>query len=123
MFPGLAAALPHLKSGKLRAIAVTGTKRHPLIPDVPTLKELGYDGFDGVQWYGISGPAKLPLAIRDKLNAEINKAIQNPELKERLSAKQFHRCQCLRSSTLSILKMISTAGQRLQKIEKFPSIN
>ncbi len=87
MFPGLAAALPHIKSGKLRAIAVTGTKRHPLIPDVPTFKESGFDGFDGVQWYGISGPAKLPVAIRDKLNAEINKAIQNPELKERLSAE------------------------------------
>lgn len=87
MFPGLAAALPHIKSGKLRAIAVTGTKRHPLIPDVPTFKESGFDGFDGVQWYGISGPAKLPVAIRDKLNAEVNKAIQNPELKERLSAE------------------------------------
>jgi tripartite-type tricarboxylate transporter receptor subunit TctC len=87
MFPGLAAALPHIKSGKLRAIAVTGTKRHPLIPDVPTFKESGFEGFDGVQWYGISGPAKLPVAIRDKLNAEINKAIQNPELKERLSAE------------------------------------
>ncbi len=87
MFPGLAAALPHMKSGKLRAIAVTGTKRHPLIPDVPTFKESGFDGFDGVQWYGISGPTKLPLAIRDKLNQEINKAIQNPELKERLFAE------------------------------------
>jgi len=87
MFPGLAAALPHLKSGKLRAIAVSGTKRHPLIPDVPTFKESGFDGFDGVQWYGISAPAKLPLAVRDKLNQEINKAIQNPELKERLSAE------------------------------------
>lgn len=87
MLPGLAAALPHIKSGKIRPIAVTGVRRNPLIPDVPTLKELGYEGFDGLQWYGISGPAKLPAMVRDKLNAEINKAIQNPELKERLSAE------------------------------------
>jgi tripartite-type tricarboxylate transporter receptor subunit TctC len=83
MMPGLAAAMPHIKTGKVRPLAVTGLKRHPLIPDVPTFKELGYEGFDGVQWYGISGPANLPPAIITLLNTEINKAIQNPELKER----------------------------------------
>jgi tripartite-type tricarboxylate transporter receptor subunit TctC len=87
LFPGLAAALPHIKSGKVRALAVTGLKRHPLIPDVPTFAELGYAGFDGVQWYGIVGPAKLPDKITTRLNEEINKAINNPELKERLSAE------------------------------------
>jgi tripartite-type tricarboxylate transporter receptor subunit TctC len=87
LFPGLAAALPHIKSGKVRALAVTGFKRHPLIPDVPTFAELGYAGFDGVQWYGIVGPAKLPEKITARLNEEINKAINNPELKERLSAE------------------------------------
>lgn len=87
MLPGLAAALPHIKTGKLRAIAVTGSSRHPLLPEIPTFKELGLDGFDGVQWYGISGPAKLPVGVRNKLNAEINKAIQSPELKSRLSAE------------------------------------
>jgi hypothetical protein len=87
LFPGLAAALPHIKSGKVRALAVTGLKRHPLIPDVPTFAELGYAGFDGVQWYGIVGPAKLPDKITARLNEEINKAINNPELKERLSAE------------------------------------
>ena len=71
----------------LRALAVTGLKRHPLIPDVPTFAELGYAGFDGVQWYGIVGPAKLPEKITARLNEEINKAINNPELKERLSAE------------------------------------
>ena len=87
LFPGLAAALPHIKSGKVRALAVTGLKRHPLIPDVPTFAELGYAGFDGVQWYGIVGPAKLPEKITTRLNEEINKAINNPELKDRLSAE------------------------------------
>jgi tripartite-type tricarboxylate transporter receptor subunit TctC len=87
MMPGLAAAMPHIKTGKVRPLAVTGLKRHPLIPDVPTFKELGFEGFDGVQWYGISGPANLPPAIITLLNTEINKAIQNPELKERLSGE------------------------------------
>jgi tripartite-type tricarboxylate transporter receptor subunit TctC len=71
----------------VRPIAVTGLKRHPLIPDVPTFKELGFDGFDGVQWYAISGPANMPAAIINVLNSEINKAIQSPELKERLSSE------------------------------------
>jgi tripartite-type tricarboxylate transporter receptor subunit TctC len=63
LFPGLAAALPHIKAGKMKPLAVTGTRRHPLLPDVPTFEELGYKGFDGVQWYGIVGPANMPPAI------------------------------------------------------------
>ena len=63
IFPGLAAAMPHVRSGAVRPLAVTGARRHPLLPDVPTFKESGYDGFDGVTWYGIVGPAKLPEPI------------------------------------------------------------
>lgn len=87
MMPGLAAALPHIKAGKARPLAVTGLKRHPLIPDVPTFKELGFDGFDGVQWYGIVGPANMPPAIVAKLHDEINRAIMTPALSERLSSE------------------------------------
>jgi tripartite-type tricarboxylate transporter receptor subunit TctC len=87
MMPGLAAALPHIRSGKLKAIAITGNARHRLAPDVPTLAELGFKGFDGVQWYGIVGPAKMPETIVKKLNEEINKAIQSTELKERFSGE------------------------------------
>jgi len=87
MFPGLAAALPHIKAGKVRALAVTGLKRHPLLPDVPTFEELGYKGFDGVQWYGIVGPANIPPAIVKRLNDEINRLLESPELRERLSSE------------------------------------
>ena len=87
MMPGLAAALQHIKSGKLRPIAVTGTRRNPALPDVPTFEELGYKGFTAVQWYGIVGPAKMPPAIVARLNEEINKAIATPELRERLSGE------------------------------------
>ena len=87
MMPGLAAALQHIKSGKLRPLAVTGNKRNPALPEVPTFEELGYKGFTAVQWYGIVGPAKMPPAIVARLNAEINKAIATPELRERLSSE------------------------------------
>ena len=87
MFPGLAAALPHIKAGKVKPLAVTGTQRHRSLPDVPTFAESGYPGFDGVQWYGIVGPANLPPAIVKRLNEEIDKLLQNPELAERLSAE------------------------------------
>jgi tripartite-type tricarboxylate transporter receptor subunit TctC len=87
MFPGLAAALPHIKGGKMRPLAVTGTSRHRLLPDVPTLEELGYKDFDGVQWYGIVGPANMPRPVVTRLNAEINNQINLPELKEKLSGE------------------------------------
>ena len=87
LFPGLAAALPHIKAGKMRALAVTGVKRHPLLHDVPTFEELGYKGFDGVQWYGIVGPANLPPPIVATLNKAINDALADPALRERLSGE------------------------------------
>jgi tripartite-type tricarboxylate transporter receptor subunit TctC len=87
LFPGLAAALPYIRAGKLRPLAVTGLKRHALQPDVPTFEELGYKGFDGVQWYGIVGPAKLPAEITRRLNTEINKALAAPALRERLAGE------------------------------------
>ena len=87
LMPGLAAALPHIRSGKLRPLAITGRKRSALLPNVPTFEELGYKGFDGVQWYGIVGPAKLPAGVTKRLNAEINKALASPALRERLASE------------------------------------
>ena len=87
MMPGLAAALPHIRGKKMRPIAITGLTRHALLPDVPTFEESGFKGFDGVQWYGIVGPAKLPAAITTKLNAEINKALASRALQDRLSSE------------------------------------
>jgi tripartite-type tricarboxylate transporter receptor subunit TctC len=87
LFPGLAAALPHIKAGKMRALAITGARRHPLLPEVPTFEELGYKGFDGVQWYGIVGPANMPPAIVATLNKAINDALADPSLRERLSGE------------------------------------
>ena len=87
MFPGLAAALPHIKAGKMRPLAVTGASRHRLLPEVPTMEELGFKEFDGVQWYGIMGPANMPRPIVMQLNAEINRLITTQELREKLSGE------------------------------------
>jgi len=87
LMPGLAAALPHLRNAKVKPLAITGLKRHPLVPEVPTFEELGFKGFDGVQWYGIVGPARLPGEVTQRLNAEINKAITSPALQQRLASE------------------------------------
>jgi tripartite-type tricarboxylate transporter receptor subunit TctC len=87
MMPGLAAALPHVRSKKMRPIAITGLARHALLPGTPTFEESGFRGFDGVQWYGIVGPAKLPAQITRRLHAEINRALAAPALQQRLSGE------------------------------------
>ncbi len=80
IFPGVAAAMPHVRSGAFKPLAVTGDSRQPLLPDVPTFKESGYPGFDGLTWYGIVAPAKLPESITKKLNEEINKLLAAPDV-------------------------------------------
>ena len=90
IFPGLAAAMPHVRSGAFKPLAVTGDHRQPLLPDVPTFKELGYAGFDGLTWYGIVGPAKLPKAITRKLNEEINKILAAPDVREIFTAQALN---------------------------------
>ncbi len=87
IFPGLAAAMPHVRSGAFKPLAVTGARRHPLLPDVPTFKESGFDGFEGVTWYGIVGPAGLPQAIVRKLNDEVNKSLASTDLRESFAAQ------------------------------------
>ena len=82
IFPGLAAALPHLRSGAFKALAVTGVRRQPALPDVPTFEECGYQGFNGLTWYGMVAPANLPEPITKKLNGEINKILASSELRE-----------------------------------------
>ena len=87
MFPGLAAALPHIRSGRVRALAVTGTARHPLLKDTPTMVEAGFKGFDAQQWYGVVGPAGLPAPVLKTLNESLNGILTAADLRERLSAE------------------------------------
>jgi tripartite-type tricarboxylate transporter receptor subunit TctC len=79
--------LGHIKSGKMRPIAVTSAKRADDVPQVPTIAESGYQGFEAVTWFGILGPANLPKDVVAKLNADINKALKDPELDKKLGAQ------------------------------------
>ena len=74
----------HIKNGKMRAIAVTSAKRTEDLPQVPTIAESGYKGFEAVTWFGIAGPANLPKDVVAKLNADINKALQAADLRKKL---------------------------------------
>jgi len=77
--------LPHIKAGKLRALAVTSLERSPVAPEVPTVAESGYPGFEALAWHGILAPARTPPAVIRKLNAEIVKALADPETNKLLT--------------------------------------
>jgi tripartite-type tricarboxylate transporter receptor subunit TctC len=86
-FTGAPAVLPHIKSGRLRALAVSSPQRLPALPDVPTVAESGYPGFEADQWYGVVAPAGTPAAVVARLNAEINKALALPEVAAQLAVE------------------------------------
>ncbi len=87
MFPGLAAALPHLRSGRMRALAVTGKQRSPQLKDVPTMEEIGFKGFDAMQWYGTVGPAGMPADVVKHLNETQVAVLKAPDLAEKLASE------------------------------------
>jgi tripartite-type tricarboxylate transporter receptor subunit TctC len=87
MFSNLTAALPHMKSAKLRALAVTGDKRTPIVPELPTVAESGLAGYAVVSWFGLLAPAGTPQEIIARLNSETNTAMRAPDMKERLAAE------------------------------------
>jgi tripartite-type tricarboxylate transporter receptor subunit TctC len=89
MFINQDVAIQHVKAGKLRALAVSSDQRNPLYPDVPTVSESGYPGFSAISWSGMSLPKGTPKAIVDKLEAEMVKAIQSAEVKQRLESTGF----------------------------------
>jgi len=87
MLPTLYAAIPYLKSNRVRALAVTGQKRSSAEPNIPTFKELGFNGFDGQQWYGVVGPANMPEPIVAKLNTELNKVLASSEFSQEMTSE------------------------------------
>ncbi|HKX41895.1 MAG TPA: tripartite tricarboxylate transporter substrate binding protein [Burkholderiaceae bacterium] len=87
MFPGLAAALPHIRSGRVKALAITGTVRQATVKDVPTLIEAGFKGFDAVQWYGVVGPAGMTAPIVKQLNETLNTVLNAADMKDKLATE------------------------------------
>lgn len=86
MFPSLFTALPYVKSGKLQALAIAGSRRSPVLPQVPTLKELGVVDVDVDQWYGFFAPAKTPKEVIVRLNQALNTALADPDIVKRIES-------------------------------------
>jgi tripartite-type tricarboxylate transporter receptor subunit TctC len=86
VFIGIPAAAPHVKAGKLRALALVAPRRSSALPDVPTVAEAGLADFDVTTWYGVLAPAATPRTIISRLNAELVKAMHAPEMKDKLAA-------------------------------------
>jgi len=84
MFAVMQGGLPQVKAGKLRAVAVTGKKRHPSLPEVQTITEAGYPGADFVTWNGIHIPVKTPKPVLAKLNAEFDRVLKLQDVRERM---------------------------------------
>jgi tripartite-type tricarboxylate transporter receptor subunit TctC len=89
MFDNLPSALPHIKSGKLKALAVTSIQRSAALPDLPTIAESGgvMKGFDASSWFGLFAPAGTPMDIVNRINPETAKSFQSPAFKERLQSQ------------------------------------
>ncbi|HEX2566991.1 MAG TPA: tripartite tricarboxylate transporter substrate binding protein [Burkholderiales bacterium] len=87
MFVSNITGLPHVKSGKLKALAVTGSRRLSLTPEVPTIAESGLPGYEITSWYGIVAPARTPREIVARLNAEVNRIARDPKMKARMLAQ------------------------------------
>jgi tripartite-type tricarboxylate transporter receptor subunit TctC len=82
-------AVPHIKSGKLRGLAVTSRARMPVLPDVPTVQEAGFAGFEDYTWVGMFAPAGTPRPVVDKVNAGVNAFLAQPDVRERLASLAF----------------------------------
>ena len=89
MFDTMLSAMPQVKNGKLKAIAVTSAARSPAAPDVPTVAESGLPGYEAIAWNGLLVPAGTPADVVAKLNAELKKALDAPDVKDRFSAQGF----------------------------------
>ena len=118
MFINQDAALAHVRSGKMRAIAVSSAARNPLYPDVPTISESGYKGFEALSWSGMSVAKGTPQAVVDKLEAAISQAMQSDSIRQRMTSVGFvvppqgskHYTAFVKSELDTWVRVIKTAG-------------
>ena len=120
MFATIPSAIQHVRSGKLRAVAVTSLKRSAGVPDVPTVAESGFAGFEDRTWIALLAPAATPVAVVARVNAEIDKLLQAAEIRERLTAIAFDAhggtpqafAQMLRSEQTKFARFVRETGVR-----------
>jgi tripartite-type tricarboxylate transporter receptor subunit TctC len=119
-FSGMPPAIPHVRAGKLRALAVTTTKRSPAAPEVPTMGEAGVAGFDVSNWFAYFVPAGTPSTVIDRLAAEINRALKLPDVREKLGhvgaeavgTSPDELARFVRSESEKFAKLIKASGAR-----------
>jgi tripartite-type tricarboxylate transporter receptor subunit TctC len=116
----VAVIAPHVKSGKLRAIAVTGDRRSPSMPEVPALAEQGFKGFSALAWWGIFAPGATPRPIIDKLHGELVKAVNLADVKKTLT--ETLGMDLVASSPEALQKWTAAEMQRWGKVVKDNSI-
>src|SRR6266542_1887976 len=118
MFNTVLQSLPHIKSGKLKAIAVGSPRRSSALPQVPTIDESGVPGYDVTNWFGLLAPAGTPAPILERLNSEVVKHLRSPELMQRLAAEGAEPVgstarafeQLIRSDIDKYTRVVKTAG-------------
>jgi tripartite-type tricarboxylate transporter receptor subunit TctC len=121
-FETMTAATPHVKSGRVIAVAQTRIKRAKGHPSVPTMQEEGYPGFEATTWYGLAGPGKLPSAIAQKINRDVNTVLAMPDVQEKLdtygaedgggSSEKF--AQFIRAEQVKWARVVKEAGVKIE---------
>jgi len=121
MFAGLSNVFPHIKSGRIRALAIGSARRSPAMPDVPTMQEAGVPGFDYSAWAGFLAPAGTPAPIIQKLNSDFTRALNLSEVREKLGALGFEISpgtpaefgELIRREMAKVAKVVKEAGIRV----------
>ena len=115
MFDSTIAIMPHIKSGKVKPIAISGNKRSPLLPDVPTFAEAGLPAIESYAWYGLFVPAKTPKAVVDKINAESQKVMKQPDYQRVLTDTGT---EYVGDSPENFAKFVAAESQKWSKVVK-----
>jgi tripartite-type tricarboxylate transporter receptor subunit TctC len=122
VFGGIAQSAPQVYAGRLRALGTTGLRRSPAMPEVPTITDSGLPGFEVSTWYGLLAPAGTPRPIVDRLNTEIVRILQTPDVRERLSAEAFESpadtpdqfTAVIKSEVVKWAKVVKETGARVE---------
>jgi tripartite-type tricarboxylate transporter receptor subunit TctC len=113
LFDNVMTAKPHVESRRLKGIAISSLKRSSIVPDIPTVDESGLPGFDSWNWFGIFGPAGTPRAVVDRLNAEMNKILADPAVRERFHGLGF---EITGGSPVEFAAVVQSESQRWSKV-------
>ena len=115
LYGPIVSTVPMLKSGQLKAVAMTGARRSPVVPDLPTFAESGFPGFEASNWYGIVAPARTPAAITERLHAEILRHLSSPEVRTQINNDG---AQILGSGPSEFAEFIRNESERYKKVIK-----